>query len=112
MSNKKSSTKSFKAISWKKSHSLNAISQVVIVGEGRDEFNKRYLKFAVRGSSVNIPPISVEILVSDPKTLFAALSNAGWNAFTRKVRDELLEKLQQRKPTDPSFKVVTLTCSP
>src|SRR5580700_3278501 len=107
MGDKKSSNKLFKAISWDKSHSLNAIYQVVIVGEGRDEFNKRYLKFAVRGSDVNIPPISVENLVNDPKALFAALSNAGWNAFTRKVRDELLEKLQQRKPSDPSFKVVT-----
>ena len=107
MRRKKSSNKSFNAVSLKKSHSLNAISQVVIVGEGRDEFNKRYLKFAVRGSDINIPPISVETLVNDPKALFAALSNAGWNAFTRKVRDELLEKLQQRKPSDPSFKVVT-----
>ncbi len=107
MSDKKSSTKSLNAISWKKSQSLNTISRVVIVGEGRDEFNKRYLKFSVRGSQVNVSPFSVEKLVNDPKPLFAALSNAGWNAFTSQVRSELLKKLQKRKPADRSFKVVT-----
>jgi putative DNA primase/helicase len=107
MSSKKTSTKSFNAISWKKTKSLSVTPRVVIVGEGCDEFNKRYFKFSVRGSQVDIPPFCVEKLVKDPKPLFAALSNAGWNAFTSQARNELLQKLQERKPTKPSFKVVT-----
>ena len=95
MSNKKSSTKALNAISWKKSQSLNSISRVIIVGEGRDEFGKRYFKFCVRGSHVNIPPISVDKLVNDLKVLFAALTNAGWNVtsgeLTTPEEDNLID---------------------
>ena len=56
---------------------------------------------------MNISPFSVEKLVNDPKSLFAALTNAGWNAFTPAARNELLQKLQKRKPAEPSFRVVT-----
>jgi len=92
----------------KKSKAPAAKSRVVIEGEGCDEWGKRYLKFSVKGGRRDIPPFPVEQLVSDPKPLFAALANAGWNAFTAKARNELLNKLQKRhKPEAPSFKVVT-----
>jgi putative DNA primase/helicase len=91
----------------KKSKSSVAKSHVIIVGEGRDERGKRYLKFSVAESHRDIPPFAVEQLVSDPKPLFAALANAGWNAFTTKARNELLDKLQKRKPEASSFMVVT-----
>jgi putative DNA primase/helicase len=92
----------------KKSKSLVHAAQVRIVGEGRDEWGRRYFKFIVQGSNVNIPPFSVEQIMHDNgKQLFTALANAGWNAFTAKARNELLHKLQDRKPRDPSFKVIT-----
>jgi hypothetical protein len=80
---------------------------ITIVGEGRDEWNNRYIKFAVRGSGRDIPPFSVKQLTTDPKPLFAELGNAGVNAFTSKARNGFLEKLQNRKSQPPTFKVVT-----
>jgi hypothetical protein len=91
----------------KRIKSLNALSRVCIEGEGRDEWGRRYLKFSVRGSKVDIPPFAVDKLILDPKPLFAALANAGWNAFTVRARNELLEKLQQKQWEPPSFSVAT-----
>jgi putative DNA primase/helicase len=91
----------------KKSKSKKIISRVVIEGEGRDEWGKRYVKFSVVGSDRDIPPFSIDQFFSDSKPVFAALANAGWNGFTGKARNELLEKLQRRNPEPPSFKVVT-----
>jgi hypothetical protein len=99
MSEKKSSSKKLK--------STVAKSRVVIKGEGRDEWGTRYFKFSVVGSDSDIPPFSIEQFFSDSKPVFAALANAGWNGFTNKARNGLLEKLQKRKPEPPSFEVVT-----
>ena len=94
-------------MSSKKSNLSSIVSRVFIEGEGRDEWGKRYFKLSVDGSDRDISPFPVEQLVSDAKPLFATLANAGWNAFTSAVRNELLKKLQKRKPEPPSFKVVT-----
>ena len=91
----------------KKTKSKKLKMPITIVGEGRDEWNNRYIKFAVRGSGRDIPPFSVEQITTEPKPLFAELGNAGWNAFTSKARNGFLEKLQNRKPQQPTFKVVT-----
>jgi putative DNA primase/helicase len=107
MSNKSKKLSKNEKTSSKKSKSKQVVSRVVIEGEGRDEWDKRYFKFSVVGSDRDIPPFSVEQLFSDSKPVFAALANAGWNGFTNKARNELLEKLQKRKQESPSFKVVT-----
>ncbi len=99
-------TKSFSK-SWKKTKSLNSVSDVLFRGEGFDETGGLYLKFAVRGSKIDIPPIPVAEIISNPKTLFAELARAGWNAFTATSRNELLKKLENRAPRAPSFVVVT-----
>jgi hypothetical protein len=95
-------------IDLRKSKPSDHTAQVRIAGEGRDEWGKRYFKFIVRGSNIDIPPFSIKsIIKNNGRDLFIALGNAGWNAFTVKARNELLSKLQNRKPRDPSFKVVT-----
>ena len=91
----------------KKSKLLDPVSRVRVVGEGRDEWNNRYIKFAVRGSGRDIAPFSVTQFIDNSKPFFAELCNAGWNAFTSKARNGFLEKLQNRKPQQPTFKVVT-----
>jgi putative DNA primase/helicase len=100
-------TRSFKAQSSKKSKALNSLQRVRIRGEGRNELNERFLKIEVRGSSVEIPPIAVQEIVKNPNGLFSALANAGWNAFTANVKQQLLEKLQAWEPEEPSFEVMT-----
>jgi hypothetical protein len=57
----------------KQSKSSNATSSVVIIGEGLDEWENRYIKLRVNGS--DIPPFKVADLVTDPNQLFAALAN-------------------------------------
>jgi hypothetical protein len=88
-------------------HPKRSNSRVRIIGEGRDEWGRRYIKFCVEGSERDIPPVAVEQLVSDPTRLFAALADAGWNGFTRAARNELLLRLQERKPKAPAFRVAT-----
>lgn len=100
------STKS-KSKNMNKSKLPDSVSQVRIAGEGRDEWKGRYFKFKIEESDSNIPPMSTTQLISDPKPLFAALSNAGCNLFTAKSRDQLLNKLQARKPKPSSFTVAT-----
>jgi putative DNA primase/helicase len=91
----------------KKSKSSIAARQVLIVGEGLDEWRNRYVKLRVRGSAQNIPPFKIADLVTDPTQLFAALANAGWNGLTSKARNEVLKKLEERKLKKPRFKVAT-----
>ena len=74
-------------------------SQIVIKGEGRDEWKNRYFKFAVRGTESNIPPFSVDEIIKNPNSLFVELGNAGASAFSRLARKTLLNQLDQRKPT-------------
>jgi putative DNA primase/helicase len=90
-----------------KSKSSNAARLVRIVGEGLDEWGNRYVKLRVKGSTQVIPPFKVADLVIAPTQLFAALANAGWNGLTRKARDEVLKKLEERKREAPTFKVAT-----
>jgi uncharacterized protein DUF927 len=82
-------------------------SRLKFAGEGRDEYGTRYFKFRIRGGAANVPPFAAEQIIEKPTAVFAELTNAGANAFTNKVRNDLLEDLQARKPEQPSFKVVT-----
>jgi putative DNA primase/helicase len=81
--------------------------KILIKGEGRDEWQKRYFKFAVRGIDKNIPPFSAQEITENSKGLFAELNNAGASAFSPSARTEVLNRLDQRRPTAPTFKVVT-----
>jgi putative DNA primase/helicase len=98
---------SVKKSSSKKSMSSAIKTRVIIEGEGRDEWGRRYFKFSINGSAHDIPPFPVEQLVKEPTQLFAALANAGWNGFTTKARNELLDRLQRRKPKALRFRVAT-----
>src|SRR5580704_8922198 len=95
MTKKSRSLPKTRKVDLKKSQPSDHTAQVRIVGEGRDEWGRRYFKFIVQGSNIDIPPFSVErIMHENGKDLFIALGNAGWNAFTTKARSELLSKLQ------------------
>jgi len=108
MTKKSRSLPKITKVDLKKSKPLDHTVQVRIAGEGRDEWGKRYFKFIVQGSNIDIPPFSIEsIMYDNGKNLFIALGNAGWNAFTLKARNELLSKLQNRRPRHTSFKVIT-----
>ena len=91
----------------KKSKRTDAARRVRIVGEGFDEWGNRYIKLRVKGSDNDIPPFKVVDLVRDPTQLLAALANAGWNGLTSKARNDVLEKLEERKRKTPTFKVAT-----
>ena len=85
---KKSKTVAKKVkIETRKSELLDPVSRVRVVGEGIDEAGNRYIKFAVDGSDRDIPPFAAKQLIDDPKPLFTELGNAGWNAFTSKMRN-------------------------
>jgi len=91
----------------KKKKIVKPASGVTILGEGRDEWNRRYFKFFVRGTEVNIPPFSAEEIIKSPNSLFVELSNAGASAFSTSARNQLLRQLDERKPKASKFKVVT-----
>lgn len=80
---------------------------VTIVGEGRDEWGKRYFKFAISGSQQDIRPFSVDEIIDGPDLLYKELSNAGANIFTQAVKSRLLNHIEGRKPEESTFKVVT-----
>ena len=82
-------------------------SRISIKGEGRDEWNNRYFKFAVAGSNSNIPPFSAKEIMENPTALFVELTNAGASTFQRSARNDLLSQLDERKPEQAKFKVVT-----
>ena len=82
-------------------------SRVIILGEGRDEWDHRFFKFAVRGSQSNIPPFSAQEIMDSPNVVFGELADAGANTFRTSARNELLSQLDERKREAPKFKVVT-----
>jgi hypothetical protein len=55
-------------------------------------------------SNQNIRPFSVIELVNNPKILFAALANAGWNAFTSKAQADLLNRGRCRIASQSAYK--------
>ena len=83
------------------------LSLVKIAGEGFDEWKARYFKLAIKGSTVDLPPYSMDRINTDPDTLYTDLSNAGANIFTRSAKAQLLEMLQNHVADAPSFKVAT-----
>jgi hypothetical protein len=85
---------------------FKSASGVIIRGEGRDEWNRRYFKFFVRGTEVNIPPFSAEEIIKCPNSLFVELSNTGASVFSASARNQLLRQLDERKPEASKFKVV------
>ena len=91
----------------KKKKISDVTSRIIVQGEGRDEWGNRYFKLAVSGSEIDLTPFPMGEISSNPERLYSALSNAGMNVFTRKVKNKLLELLQARKQERHSFKVAT-----
>jgi uncharacterized protein (DUF927 family) len=85
----------------------NPLDDVIIVGEGFDEFKERYLKVKVIGSNRELPPYSMTDLL-EPKRLYVDLGNAGCKLLSAKSQRSLLEKLQGYQQSGPTkFTVVT-----
>jgi hypothetical protein len=82
-------------------------SGVIILGEGRDEWDRRYFKFSVHGSESNIPPFAADEIMENTDKAFSELLHAGARAFQKARRNELLRQLDERKREAPKFKVVT-----
>ena len=83
------------------------LSLVTIAGEGFDEWKARYFKLRVKGSTVDLPPYSMDRINRDPDTLYTDLSNAGANILTAMAKRQLLEMLQEKVAEAPTFKVAT-----
>jgi putative DNA primase/helicase len=77
-----------------------------IKGEGRDEAGRRYFKITIVGSDVSLT-VAADTIVDDASKLFAALTNAGVNFFSRESKNALLTELQSFSANKPSFRVVT-----
>src|ERR1700730_1889741 len=82
-------------------------SGIVILGEGRDEWQHRYFKFSIGGSDNDIPPFSAKEILDSPNHVFGELTDAGANAFQKSARNDLLRQLDKRNPEPPKFKVVS-----
>ena len=82
-------------------------SRISIEGQGRDEWDQLYFKFAVAGSNSNIAPFSAKEILQNSTALFVELTNAGASTFQRSARNDLLSQLDERKPEQAKFKVVT-----
>jgi putative DNA primase/helicase len=81
--------------------------QYSVEGEGRDEVGRRYLRIAIEGSSLEPLIFATDTILADPGILFAALTNAGVNLFSRESRTALLAELQCFSADKPSFRVIT-----
>jgi putative DNA primase/helicase len=82
-------------------------SGIVILGEGRDEWEHRYFKFGVQGFDANIAPFSAKEILDSPNHVFVELTDAGANAFQKSARNDLLRQLDERNPEPSKFKVVS-----
>jgi putative DNA primase/helicase len=85
----------------------NRHSGISIKGEGRDEWGRRFFKFAGDGSNTRIPPFSAEEITENPSKVFLELIHAGAPGFQPSKRSELLRQLDKRNPEPPKFKVVS-----
>jgi putative DNA primase/helicase len=95
------------AMMTKKPKKRDPLANVTIVGEGFDEFDQRYLKLKVNGSTRSLPPYSMaEIL--EPKRLYRELGDAGCKLFSRQLQNHLQGMLQDYEQVGAaSFSVVT-----
>ncbi len=91
----------------KNSKKSTPLSLITVVGEGFDEWDHRYFKLKIKGSTVNLPPYSMHRINKDPDTLYTDLSNAGANIFTANAKRQLLEMLQDQIAEPPTFKVAS-----
>ncbi len=86
----------------------NPLDAIIIIGEGIDELQQRYLKLKVLNSDRDLLPYSMTDLL-EPKRLYRDLGNAGCKLLSTKVQRQLLEMLQHYQQPDgpPNFLVVT-----
>ena len=84
-----------------------SISQIFVKGEGRDEWGNRYIKLAVKGSTVSLPPFRLDQISDDPKSFYSVLTNAGVTVVSALAKNQLLGMLQDYEPTESSFTVAT-----
>ena len=89
----------------KKTKKSTPVSKVTVLGEGKDEVGHRYIKLAVNGDG-SIPPFRISD-INERGSVFQVLNDHGANILTSKSRSALLKKLENRKTTSSSFKVVT-----
>jgi uncharacterized protein (DUF927 family) len=87
------------------SNSAKALSNVIIVGEGRDELNNRYFKFRIKDRSDEIPVIRVDNIID--RSFLKVLAHAGASVFSSQAANELLKRLQEWNVAEPSFVVAT-----
>jgi hypothetical protein len=72
----------------RKKKSSKPASKINIVGEGTDEWDHRFFKFAVAGSDIEIPPFSAKEIMENSTALFGALTDAGANIFQKSTRND------------------------
>jgi putative DNA primase/helicase len=89
-----------------KTKQANLLAKVKIVGEGFDDVGGRYLKLKVIGSTRNLPAYSMDQILK-PDRIYRDLSDAGANVFSQVAQRQLRDMLQNFKPQEPSFSVVT-----
>jgi hypothetical protein len=85
----------------------NNDSEIIIVGEGHDEWQHRYFKFGIQNSDANIPPFSAKEILDSPNALFTELTDAGANVFRKSVRNDLFQRLDDLQSQPAKFKVVS-----
>jgi putative DNA primase/helicase len=90
----------------KTNHRSNS-SEIIILGEGHDEWEHRYFKFGVHGSDINIPPFSAKEILDSPNEVFGELTDAGANVFRKSVRNQLFQELDNLQSQPCKFKVVS-----
>src|ERR1700730_2888439 len=85
----------------------NNSPEIIILGEGRDEWKHRYFKFGIQSSDADIPPFSAKEILESLNSVFGELTDAGANVFRKTGRNALLRQLDEFQSQPSKFKVVS-----
>jgi putative DNA primase/helicase len=89
-----------------KNAKTDPLANIKIVGEGFDDFGRRFIKLRVKGSDRGLPPYPMEDILK-PDRLYRDLGDAGCNFFSIKAQRNLQDLLQSYEQQEPRFAVVT-----
>jgi hypothetical protein len=84
-----------------------SLEKVAITGQGADDSGQQYLKLAVAGSPIDLPPYSTADLLEPKKRLFPELGDAGCRLLSRSSQNALISLIEAYDhKTSPDFLVV------
>ncbi|MCP3441982.1 DUF927 domain-containing protein [Bradyrhizobium sp. CCGUVB14] len=79
-----------------------ALEKILFAGHGTDDLGNPYIKLAVAGSKIDLPPYSIADLLEPRRRVLPELGQAGCRLLSRSSQTTLIKMLEDYEPDGPA----------